>query len=231
MFAEKWQTLISGFLAIIAAFVGGAFINRQITASQRLEEAKRKRQFAAARAVMPLTLGEVIDFSKTCADALKEIHRQRDKERIPPKTALPALPPLLPTLVQGLRDTIEHADDEAYPPVADLLGRLQIIAARLRSLWESLPRENHVVSAYSIEGYIVDCAEVHARAALMFEFARRRSEAIKTVPRAKDIASSLRLLGFTEEEYERIHETVGGRFGNGASKPRIDPPLAYAAPS
>lgn len=216
LFAEKWQTLIAGFLAIIAAFIGGTFINRQIASTQRLEEDKRQRQFAAARAIMPIVLGEAIDFSVACAVALKRLYQQRDGERIPPTAELPDLPSLPLKLAQGLHDTIVHADGEVYRPVADLLGNIQVIAARLKSLWSDLPRAEHVVVALNIEGYIVDCAEAHARSSLMFEFARRRTSSIKTSPTSRDIAASLRNIGFPEEEYDRVHATAERRFGANA---------------
>ncbi len=79
---QEWQILIAGMIALTAAFVGGAYIteqiralnsqvNRQFEASQNLENERRLRKFAAARAVLPLTLSNLCEYSSRCGAALK----------------------------------------------------------------------------------------------------------------------------------------------------------------
>ena len=74
---QEWQILIAGMVALAAAFVGGAYIteqirtlnsqvNRQIEASQNLEDERRHRKFAAARAVLPLTLSNLCEYAARC---------------------------------------------------------------------------------------------------------------------------------------------------------------------
>src|SRR5690348_4056090 len=41
---HDWQTLVAGTLAIIAAFIGGAFINAQIQQSERHEQERIRRR-------------------------------------------------------------------------------------------------------------------------------------------------------------------------------------------
>src|SRR5258708_4974499 len=75
---ERWQILITGGLAIVAALIGGRYINKQIIASERQEKSRRESEFNAALAVMPLALSELAFYALVCGQALGEIYAQRD---------------------------------------------------------------------------------------------------------------------------------------------------------
>ena len=111
---QEWQILIAGIIALAAAFVGGAYIteqirvlnsqvNRQIEASQNLENSKRLRKFAAARAVLPLTLGNLCEYASRCGAALKAMLGHQLDGKIPNDIEIPDLPVLHRVTEPGAR--------------------------------------------------------------------------------------------------------------------------------
>jgi hypothetical protein len=209
-----WQTLIAGLIAIGAAFIGGQFIHKQIRASERLEENRRRRKFAAARSVLPLALSALSDYARRCAVALKAIYAQRDDESILKQINLPEFPSLPGAIIEDLRVMIEFGDDALYDVLATLLEELQVQTARLNDLWGELrtPGERSTTVS-NIVDYILDTAFIYARAAALFDFARRKSEAIPGDPSYEQIMSALNQTGFLDEEFDRIREAAGRQFG------------------
>lgn len=212
---ERWQTLIAGLLAIVAALIGGRYINRQIQASANIEEDRRKRKFAASRAVLPLTLSSLSEYARRCSAYLKDILATRNGEAIPLQST-PTPPPLLPiTVIEELRSMIEYSDEPIRGALVRLVSKIQEQTARLTVLANRLrkrPNSEELVTVSNIEEYMLDAAEIYARCAALFSFARAQSEEVPGDPSIADIRSALNQTSLWQENFARLHERVGRKY-------------------
>jgi hypothetical protein len=67
-----WQTLIAGLIALVGAYWAVSGIGLQIAQADELEELRRVRAEAAAKAVLPLSLSEL---SKYCRECIQLVDR------------------------------------------------------------------------------------------------------------------------------------------------------------
>ena len=209
---ERWQTLIAGGLAIIAALIGGAYVSRQTTRMHQLAAEERRREFGAARAALPLTLSTLSDYADHCVTALREILAQANGEAIPQNVSRQTIPTIPPGVVNDLVGLARHGNESLYRAIAVILIELQVQASRMRSLWRDLERDGLVVTVSNVEDYIIHTAEVYARATALFGFARGESENVPNHLTYEQIRSALNLLGVYRLEYERIHATAESRY-------------------
>jgi hypothetical protein len=208
---DHWQTLVAGSLAIVAALIGGYFIHRQIVAGNAIEADRLKRKFDAARAVLPLTLSTLTEYARSANEHLKLILATKNGEAIPRQSA-PAAPPTVPQIViDDLRGMIEYSDEPIRGSLRIFVGRLQIQSARLSTLTTHL-RDTHdnswSVTASNVESSILDTAEIFARCALLFKFARGDGGAMPGGPSQSDIKSALNQTGFWFEDFPRLHQSA-----------------------
>ena len=207
-----WQTLLTGLLAIAAAFVGGYFVNKQIVDARRLEADRIARRFSAMRSVLPLTLSYLSAYARDNAEALKDIYSRKENNEIPNTINLPKLPELPLDVVPQLRDMIETSDKNVAKVIAELLAKIQVQSSRIGSLkrWRSSP-QREMVTSLNIEGYILDTAEIYARAAALFDFARRKSDTVRYLVTSSELKSALDQLGFWREDFVSLHEQTDRR--------------------
>jgi hypothetical protein len=217
---QEWQILIAGMVALAAAFVGGAYIteqirvlnsqvNRQIEASQNLENARRQRKFAAARAVLPLTLSNLCEYASRCGAALKSMLGHQLNEQIPNDIEIPDLPSLPRDVIDELRNVVEYGDEKISKSAATLIREIHAKTARLKTLWlEYRAPGHHVTSVTSVERQVVGMASIYARAVALFDYARGETDEVPGDPKQHDISAALNQIGFLKTEYERIHNAV-----------------------
>ena len=221
--AQQWQTLIAGSFAILAALIGGGFlntqiqasealVNKQIRASEDLENVRRCRKFAAARAVLPLTLSSLCEYARRSAVALKKILGQRRGELILGEINLPEFPSLPTEVIKELREVIEFGDDKISEAIESLLREIQVQAARLNNLWQekSAPEKKNT-SVVDVEEYVLDTASIYARSSALFDYARKESDIVPGDPPPKKNVSALNQMGLWESDFKRIHETAWRR--------------------
>lgn len=212
---DHWQTLIAGSLAILAAIVGGIFINRQIRAAKTSEIEARQRKFDAARAVLPLILSALSEYAIRCNKLLMAIHATKAGENIP-KQAAPSPPPPIPSgVIDDLRAIIEHSDEPFRGNVKRLIGQLQVQVARIGSMVTHLKAgydDDHSITALNIETYMIDGADIYARCSALFDFARGTSDEVPGGPTRADIRTGLRQTGIWEDLYPRTHQRVDAHY-------------------
>ena len=212
---KEWQTLISGVIAIGAAFIGGSYINRQIFAARKIESERIESKYVAARAIFPLTLMELSDYAQQSNRHLKSVLATQSAKLIP-KQPDPAKPPPLPAeIVKDLRRMIEYSPDPIRERIASLVSRLQIQVSRVTSLTNELRDgydDDHSVTVHNIEDYILDSAEIYARSAALLRFVRGDVESVSAKPSAGDIHSALNQTGFWADFYEQLHDRVDHKY-------------------
>ena len=217
---QEWQILIAGMVALAAAFAGGAYIteqirafnsqvNRQFEASQNLENERRLRKFAAARAVLPLTLSNLCEYASRCGAALKTMLGHQLDGKIPNDIEIPDLPTLPRDVIDELRNVVEYGDRQISETAATLIGEIHYKTARLKKLWQEYRAPgHHVTSVSNVEGLVRDMAVIYARAIALFDYARRETDEVPGEPRQHDIVAALNQIGFLKAEYPRIHDAV-----------------------
>ena len=217
---QEWQILIAGMVALAAAFVGGAYIteqiralnrqvNRQFEASQNLENERRLRKFAAARAVLPLTLNNLCEYASRCGAALKTMLGHQLDENIPNDIEIPDLPMLPKDVIDELRNVVEFGDEQISKAAATLIGEIHYKTARLKNLWQEYRAPGHHVTPVSnVESQVLDMALIYARGIALFDYARGETEEVPGDPRQHDVFAALNQIGFLKAEYQRIHNAA-----------------------
>jgi hypothetical protein len=209
MWVERWQTLITGLLAIVAAFIGGWFINRQVAEAKTQEGERLRRRHFSARAMAPLALSTLTEYTLGVAEALGNIHGQAVGGGIPHTAVIPTFPSLPTDVLSSFRDMVETSNEGVAGAFADILSDVQIQRARIRSLVSDIPR--HTVLSLNIEQYLIDAASIHAQASALFSYARREVDGAPDAITWNAVRSSLRQMGIWEEDYDSLFELISSR--------------------
>lgn len=213
--ANKWQTLISGGLAILAALIGAAFVYHQTRQARLFELDRLGRRHAAARSTLPLVLSSVMDYARAVGRDLRQLYLAAPANHIQ-REALIAweVPPVPQGETVALAEVIEAASNDVAEVIADLLGRLQVQAGRLRGLHADVTagtagRRNILKSEF--DEYIQDIADIHARCELLLDYARRETDTVQQAPLAADKLRALFLMGFHECAFDAVKATISRR--------------------
>lgn len=210
-FAKDWQTLIAGLMALAAAFIGGRYINRQVIASNDQEQRRWDAKLAAARAVLPLTLSSICEYTQRCAEVLKEIYAARDNGLIPTTTVVPPLPSVPEQAISGLKEMVETGPKEIVRRLAKLIKEIQIQDARLHDLAVNLVEDNRlhiIVTETNIETYIIEAAEIYALAASFFGYARQETEAAPLDIGRERISGALHYFTIYDHDYPEVYRML-----------------------
>ncbi|WP_295528374.1 hypothetical protein [Novosphingobium sp. Chol11] len=164
-------------MAFSAALLTVSAIRRQINQADRLHENERQQRHNASRAIMPLVLSEISDFCLKIATAVSdEIEARGFGEKtdwlaeLAPDESSKVLPSqqFLTTAIPALQSFIQSlTDQENIRHIAELIGSLQILTSRYRSL--NLYQVDAVISLY---GLLLDTAKVRMLAHSIFNYAR-----------------------------------------------------------
>lgn len=214
-FANQWQTLISGGLAILAALIGAGFVYHQTRQARGFELDRLGRRHAAARSTLPLVLSSIMEYARTIGRDLRHLHLAAPGNHVQREPLIAwEIPPVPQGETAALAGVIEAASNDVADVIADLLGRLQVQAGRLRGLHADVVagtagRRNILKS--EIEEYIQDIADIHARCELLLDYARREADTVQPVPLAADKLRALFLMGFHEGAFDNVKATITRR--------------------
>ena len=202
---DHWQTLATGGITVLAAFIGGAYIKMQIDHAERIEAQRRARVMTAARSIMPHTMSALLDYIEECgANLLPLLRAAHPIGVLGSATPRPVFPAMPPEILAQLKTMVEASDEATAIPFIALMSELQVFNSRLR-----LPMRT---TAVDIESYVLDAMHVHATAMSFFPFVR---DGMPDLPTPGMIAghylSSLNMLGFHIEEFPRLFSTAAQR--------------------
>lgn len=212
---NRYQTLIAAILALAAAAVSVYFLRRQIAQADVHEQERYKRQHAAARAVLQLTLTDICDYAKKSALAFHGVLEAigNDGRVLRP---IPFDPPPVPEQpIEQLRDFIASTDAHRSAIVSELIKEIQVHSARSKTDAVNIraPEQGDaLVPKVQIVEYLVDAAEIYARASMLFDYARRRSEQFPSVPKQADISAALFNIRFGLTDEPAIRELIERRY-------------------
>lgn len=208
-FLYRYQTFIAGFIAIAAAAIGAQAVYAQIRQTDEESKNSRKRKARATRAMLPLALSSVMEYAEQCLKAMNALRPQCVGQALP--SPVPNVPDPVEWPEQALvlmRDYIEHADDEVAVPLTNLISKLQVQRSRFTEVLRhagGVPARATPLSL-NLESYVMDAAEVYARASSLFGHARRDV----AVPQLKsaDVTTAMNLMGMNDFDDASLYTRV-----------------------
>jgi hypothetical protein len=194
---EKWQTLLVGLLVLFAALLAAMIIGRQIGLSRRQAKEIWRKDEAAMRAVLPLTVAEL---GRYAADCIRLLHvyvaNGKSPPALPPDISAPRIPSqIVPALLATARLAREPA---IAAQVEALLGKLLLQHSRL----EGTLARHRSISLHQADGLAAlrDAADLHA-ATFAFSGSLRTIEAVARLAPPEQLANALRISGIRDEEH------------------------------
>ncbi len=187
----QWETLVTGFAAVVAAGVTICRLNAQIKQAGDLAAEQRRRKARAAQAMLPLALSELGEYATACIAGLYSLRPcftgdgGLDRSAATNELAKWSPPTLPENVLSLLKDCIEFCEDRPAEAIRDLVRHFQIQHLRIVEDIARLRLNDGVrlLLWANIEQAIQDAAELYARGALVFPFARGSPAHIAEVAR------------------------------------------------
>jgi type VI protein secretion system component VasK len=88
---RDWQSLIAASVALFAAFIAYKNTTRVMQHNEELKKKEQDRKHAAARAVLPLALSQVIEYVQRSAEALDDLINKTQKDTLPAQSVSPGV--------------------------------------------------------------------------------------------------------------------------------------------
>ena len=211
-FFYDWQTLIAGFLAILAAMIGWVAIQGQVRQVETHDREMDRRRYAASRAMLPLALSGVSEYTHQCIDALLALYGESETIRKTDDFAPPTVPA---TSTADLRAMVEACSPVEGATIAKLLARIQVQMAGLRGLQRDLRVSETVVTRKHLEQFFVDTIEIQARASALYRFARGDEDDLPAADPTRDMMTNAAYLLGIDDSYPAIWERISREYREG----------------
>jgi hypothetical protein len=211
----NWQTLVTGILAIVAAFIGGGFVYYQTRTAQAADRDRVARRHAAARSTLPLVLSGMMEYARHVGAGLRALYLSSAGDAVTRESIIEWMTPPLPSdATRALSEVIEAASNEMAEVISDLLGQLQVQNVRLRGMKDDAiagtPGRRSLLKI-ELDTYISDIADIYARCEALLGYARRETETANAGPSADDLRRALFLMGFHEPAFDRLKNAMQRR--------------------
>jgi hypothetical protein len=177
-----WQTLVTGVLALGAAYWASRQIGQQINQAEKFHQSEISRRHAAVRCVLPLALSEISGLLERMANSVAEEIEQRipdaeaeagGRNGVDTSDRLKFEPINLPSdQMNVVRDFVETLTDPSeVKHVAELMAQLQVLQARYNAFDFSQPGVNQ-----GLNYLLIDIAVAGALNDSIFNYARAVDE-------------------------------------------------------
>lgn len=214
---QDYQTLITGVGAVCAAWLSVRAIrdqikssedaaNKQIKHSADMEATRVDAKRAAARAVLPLALSTLTEYSTETSEKLVNVLQQCNEGRFPKTAILPSFVEFPEEIISSIKEMIEYAapDDRNY--FWQTLLRVQVLRARLKGLTDAHLKPHSNITKNNIQAYILDSVEITTRAGALFDFGRGAKDRPPGFVTRDQMQSALRFVVIDEAEIYEIVE-------------------------
>ena len=192
---NRYQTMVSGLLALSAAVVAYLAARAQIRHAEGLVEKRRQAEEYAARAGLPLALTEVCNYAAACRDIFKSRLLNR-------KYSSPLELPLFPgDVVEPLQYCIRFSDKDQAKKIADLLSFLQIFQSRVT--------DSDRWSKMALYDGISDAVVLNLLASDLYDYGRRREEGWMKRPDRQRMGREFENMGLSSYQHPNLFRLVG----------------------
>jgi hypothetical protein len=182
---EKWQTLVAGVIATLAAIATVRAVHLQISQTEELANAVSLRRNWAARALIAGPLSRMcsieLDLRKRLFD---EIGKMATNSRFVSEIEWETLSS---RKVDLLARCIEDAEPRAAADLSALLSELQIHQARLESMVSNRREGSLIVTRGNLKDLALDSIFICARAQRLFHYSRREDAEYFAKPLCKPV--------------------------------------------
>lgn len=202
-----YQTLIAGLVALAGAWWGVRALNMQMRQAEITENQRLERRRTAARVTLSFALSAISEYAEVCVNQLEYLIGKCDEDGgLPAEVEVPSLPPVPIDALAALRDMTEAAHSDERSALAELLAKVQIQHSRIGSLIGDRRRTGRIVVERNLQDYLLDSAELYARASSLFGFARGTAGMPDATIDSADFHSALHNMGIFDDDelYERI---------------------------
>ncbi|GEM_PF-2854564 len=205
----EWQTLVSAMLALLAAFIGALFLNRQIIQSERHERARVSRRYRASRRTLRLALHDVDEFAQASIYSLEAAYNAFVATGSDLADCDFEIPKLSELAQQRLSAILETSDDPSVISLVDsILNEIQVVLARMNSLRTRRARRGLVGISGNFCFCIIRCAALHAMSDGLFSYARQRSETAPISVSWDEVESVLDMLQLYPQDYPELFKLL-----------------------
>ncbi len=188
-----WQTQTGAMIALVAAVIGAAVVLHQTGTTRRQAETRLMRRAEALRAVLPLALAELSDYTASCAAIYAGLLAQPNS--LPITTADLHFPPLPAGLADHLTQLIEVSDPAHAMALITLARRVQIHHSRAEDAAMRLGNRNGLIFVRAnVVSNLIGAAEIYARCNGLFVYARGAAEDPVSETSPGDVKTALRLM-------------------------------------
>jgi hypothetical protein len=213
---DRWQTMLTGITALIAATIGVYFVRKQIEQTEAAEAHRRKRRLAAARSRLQLALSTVSHYGSDSIGFLRGFRDALSANQAVPTLADAPRPVLPEPAVLALEAVIEATDNDGFAGfLADLISEMQVLNSRM----SGLPADALVLGVHNLDAYLMNATKVYAFASGAFPYARRDTVEPPTEIDWSNVNSALRIHQMYDEQYEELFAFVE-RAAERANNPR-----------
>ncbi len=192
---NRYQTMVSGILALSAAGAAYWVARAQIRHAESLEEKRRQAEEFAARAGLSLPLDELCEYAKNC---VQQFRTQLRNSAPQPRLQLPHFPQ---GAVEPLKNCIRFTDYDQAIKIYEVLSFLQILKARISS--------DEILSADVVYVRILDSVKLYILAEGILYYARGMLEGPTKPPPPLMMLTSLRRFGFNFAEDPQLFRLAG----------------------
>jgi hypothetical protein len=172
-FLDHWQTLAAGMLALVGAWWTVKGIRRQIEQAEKLETQRNIREGRAARAVLPLALSKLVQYSTDCINLFNHclMANLNTVHQIPQGLTAPRIPE---GILEQLQACARFGDAEIASQIWELLAWLQIQHSRLGSLVHRIDGHDKKTMILGAEIFdsILDAVELNVKCSNLFPYSR-----------------------------------------------------------
>ncbi|OBQ87499.1 hypothetical protein [Mesorhizobium sp. WSM3873] len=208
----NYQTLITGLLALTGAWWGVRAIHAQMRQEVLAEESRLESRRAAARATLPLSLSLLSEYAEECTVILRGLLNKCVDGALPHSVKFKGFPSLPSEAIQAFKEMTEVSLPGDRETLATILTKIQIQRSRISAITAERRPPDMIVAAANLEEYILDAAEIYARSAALYEYARRKSQAIPSATISVDAQiGALSNLGVFDELRDKLVATLRRR--------------------
>lgn len=213
---KNYQTLITGILALLAAWWTVTKMEKQILLTKFQNEDAINRKRKSIRASLVSKLDQAIKYSRTSCYVLRPMINNGDYVNLNnnAKLNIPFPKPLERELIHDLCEVIEYAPNKRVEELISLyLNYHQIMNARMVDLEYRLRGNGNNVLVHEIKSELINFGLMTSAIAKLFPYARLQKE----VPDKIDVNSVLENLGeiyLEEETRKELRKIVNSRLSN-----------------
>ena len=215
---DKWQTLATGLLSVMAALVAVVWLEKQIRLTKEQEEDRRERKQYADRAAMPAALAVLVKYGRANLNSLVALRAGLQPDggiRFDRGWNKPEVPAYPSAAADTIRACLETTDKEKREPIARILRDLQKLNSRLEGIIaEASPGSGYSVDMMHLSYYVLGAVDFITRCDTTIAYARGDEATPPGKLTLGQMHSKAFFANVDESDFPYVYEAMQGRYTN-----------------